>query len=251
MRISQSDDGLTKGQNFRYVLGTLDYQAPEQAVDSHEVDIRADIYGLGATLYFLLTGQPVFPEGTIAEKLSWHQRRQPRPISDYRADVPAGLTAIVDRMLAKSPSDRYQEPADVVDVLAEWTHEPIPPPSESELPRLSKAARALLDARPKPSPRASVSPSTRRGPSPAPAALPPAEKPVTIATDSARQAADPVPTKRLSRRRMALIASASVVALAVAGAGMAAWSRARQNPRRALPRPRPRPRRARRRSRRG
>ena len=185
VRISQSDDGLTKGQNFRYVLGTLDYQAPEQAVNSHDVDIRADIYSLGATLYFLLTGQPVFPEGTIAEKLSWHQRRQPRPISDYRADVPAGLIAVVNRMLAKSPSDRYQEPADVVDVLVEWTHEPIPAPSESELPRLSKAARVLLDARPKPSPRASVSSSTRRGPSPAPAALPPAEKPVMIATDSA------------------------------------------------------------------
>ena len=120
VRIFQSDDGLTQGQNFRYVLGTLDYQAPEQAVNSHAVDIRADIYSLGGTLYYLLTGQPMFPEGTIAEKLTWHQRRQPRPISEYRADVPAGLAAVVDRMMAKSPSDRYQEPAEVVAALAEW-----------------------------------------------------------------------------------------------------------------------------------
>ncbi len=111
VRIFQFDDGLTRGQNFRYVLGTLDYQAPEQAVNSHDVDIRADIYGLGATLYFLLTGQPLFPEGTIAEKLSWHQ--QPRASAARRVsrpDVPAGLAAVAERMLAKSPSDRYQEP---------------------------------------------------------------------------------------------------------------------------------------------
>ncbi len=223
VRIFQSDDGLTKGQNFRYVLGTIDYQAPEQAVDSHEVDIRADIYSLGATLYFLLTGQPVFPEGSIAEKLTWHQRRQPRPISDYRADVPAGLAAVVDRMLAKSPSDRYQEPVDVVEALGEWANEPVSPPSEAELPPLSKAARALLDSRPRRSPQA-VSASVRRGPSPAlavtPPALavtPPAEKPSAIATDSLGQTYDRVPTKPWFGRRSALIAATSVAALAFAG----------------------------------
>jgi serine/threonine protein kinase len=224
VRIFQSDDGLTKGQNFRYVLGTIDYQAPEQAVDSHEVDIRADIYSLGATFYFLLTGQTVFPEGSIAEKLTWHQRRQPRPISDYRDDVPAGLAAVVDRMMAKSPSDRYPEPADVVEALAEWAHEPIPPPSEAELPPLSKAARALLDSRPRRSPQ-EISSLARRGPSlglatppPALATPPPAaEKPAAIATDSAVRASDPVPTKPWLRRRTALIVAASVAAIAFAG----------------------------------
>ncbi len=208
VRIFQSDDGLTKGQNFRYVLGTIDYQAPEQAVDSHEVDIRADIYSLGATLYFLLTGQPVFPEGSIAEKLTWHQRRQPRPISEYRADVPAGLAAVFDRMMAKSPSDRYQEPAEVVEALAEWTHEPVPPPTEAELPPMSKAARALLDTRPRRSTQ-TVDSSVRRVPSPLLTALavtPPAVMVTPLAEEPAAPAADssrprPTPSRRPPRSR--------------------------------------------------
>jgi serine/threonine protein kinase len=214
VRIFQSDDGLTRGQNFRYVLGTLDYQAPEQAVDSHNVDIRADIYGLGATLYFLLTGQPVFPEGTIAEKLSWHQQRQPRPIGDYRADVPAGLSAVADRMMAKSPSDRYQEPADIVAALAEWAQERAYPPSEAELPRLSKAARTLLDARPRPSHPGADS-EARRLPSSGIAAPTPAKR-AAIAIDSGRRQADPVSNQPRFPRRGALIAAA-VAAIAMVG----------------------------------
>jgi tetratricopeptide (TPR) repeat protein len=213
VRIFQSDDGLTRGQNFRYVLGTLDYQAPEQAIDSHEVDIRADIYSLGGTLYFLLTGQPVFPEGTIAEKLSWHQRRQPRPIGDYRDDVPAGLVAIVDRMMAKSPSDRYQEPADVVAALEEWADQSLYPPSNAELPLLSRAARALLDARPRLS-QLGVDSAVRRL-TPAGLATPAPAKSAAIATPSHSPVADPVPTKPRFPRRKALIAAA-VAAIAIA-----------------------------------
>src|SRR5262245_47102122 len=66
------EDNLTR-QNDENVLGTADYLAPEQAMDSHTVDIRADIYSLGATFYFLLTGSPPFPEGSVAQKLIWHQ----------------------------------------------------------------------------------------------------------------------------------------------------------------------------------
>jgi serine/threonine protein kinase len=214
VRIFQSDDGLTRGQNFRYVLGTLDYQAPEQAIDSHEVDIRADIYGLGGTLYFLLTGQPVFPEGTIAEKLSWHQRRQPRPIGEYRADVPAGLTAVVDRMLAKSPSDRYQEPADVIAALEEWAGEPFYPPSDAELPTLSKATRTLLDSRPRLS-KPAMDSALRQAPPAVPVALASA-KAAAIPVQSVPPAADPIPTKRRFRRRNVVIA-AVVATLAVVG----------------------------------
>ena len=68
------DDILTKKYDEN-VLGTADYLAPEQALDSHTVDIRADIYSLGATFYFLLTGSAPFPEGTVAQKLIWHQNR--------------------------------------------------------------------------------------------------------------------------------------------------------------------------------
>ena len=68
------EDVLTKKYDEN-VLGTADYLAPEQALDSHAVDIRADIYSLGATFYFLLTGSPPFPEGSVAQKLIWHQNR--------------------------------------------------------------------------------------------------------------------------------------------------------------------------------
>src|SRR5437867_2930015 len=84
------EDILTKKYDEN-VLGTADYLAPEQALDSHGVDIRADIYSLGATFYYVLTGKTPFSEGTVAQKLIWHQTRQPKPIRALRPEVPAGL----------------------------------------------------------------------------------------------------------------------------------------------------------------
>ena len=102
------------------VLGTADYLAPEQALDSHDVDARADIYSLGQTFYFLLTGHPPFPEGTVAQRLMAHQMKAPEPIATTRPDVPPGLVAIIDKMIAKKPPDRYQTAKEVADTLAEW-----------------------------------------------------------------------------------------------------------------------------------
>src|SRR5207248_2822145 len=107
---------------------------------SHTVDIRADIYSLGGTFYFCLTGRAPFPEGKVAQKLIWHQVRQPTPVQSLRSDVPEGLAAVVVRMMAKSPEERYQTPAEVVEALAAFTAEPIAPPREEEMPRLSPAA---------------------------------------------------------------------------------------------------------------
>ncbi|HXG10002.1 MAG TPA: protein kinase [Gemmataceae bacterium] len=133
------EDILTKKYDEN-VLGTADYLAPEQALDSHGVDIRADIYSLGATFYFLLTGRTPFTEGTVAQKLIWHQTRQPKPIRSIRPEVPEGVVAIVEKMMAKDPNQRYQTPLEVVEALTPWTQTPIPPPPESEMPRLSLAA---------------------------------------------------------------------------------------------------------------
>lgn len=133
------DDHLTK-KFEENVLGTADYLAPEQAMDSTSVDIRADIYGLGGTFYFMLTGHPPFPEGTVAQKLLWHQTKPPKAITDYRKDVPPQLVAIVERMLAKEPGGRYQTPAELLNVLAPWVQTPIPPPTDAELPNVSVAA---------------------------------------------------------------------------------------------------------------
>src|SRR6516165_9091925 len=83
------EDILTKKYDEN-VLGTADYLAPEQALDSHGVDSRADIYSLGATFYFILSGRTPFTEGTVAQKLIWHQTRQPKRIKEVRPEVPEG-----------------------------------------------------------------------------------------------------------------------------------------------------------------
>ncbi|OAI53137.1 hypothetical protein AYO44_16265 [Planctomycetaceae bacterium SCGC AG-212-F19] len=99
------------------MMGTPDYLAPEQALDFHSADIRADIYSLGCTLYFLLVGRPPFAGGTLAQKLLRHQQAQPPDLRTLRPEVPAELGAVIYRMLAKAPSQRYQTPAEVVEAL--------------------------------------------------------------------------------------------------------------------------------------
>jgi serine/threonine protein kinase len=138
---SDDEDQLTLKYDEKNVLGTADYVAPEQALNSHEVDIRADIYSLGATCYFLLSGQPPFPGGKAAQKLIWHQTRMPKPLCDVRADVPIELSAVVQKMLAKDPRQRQQTPAEVAEALAPWTAATIPPPAPGEMPHLSPAVR--------------------------------------------------------------------------------------------------------------
>src|SRR5262249_47305601 len=85
----EEGDTLTRELEDRTVRGTADYLAPEQVTDSHHVDIRADIYSLGGTFYFLLVGQPPFGEGSLPQKLIWHQLRDPAPLRERRPDVPA------------------------------------------------------------------------------------------------------------------------------------------------------------------
>jgi serine/threonine protein kinase len=132
---NKQQDSVTEKYDDKCVLGTADYLAPEQAVSS-TVDIRADIYSLGGTLYFMLTGQTPFPDGTIAAKLVAHQTREPKPIEEYRSDVPAGILDVLQRMMAKEPEHRYQEPIEVADALAEWADLPIDPPPAKEMPGL-------------------------------------------------------------------------------------------------------------------
>ena len=102
------------------VLGTADYLAPEQAVDSHAVDERADIYSLGCTLYFALTGHPPFTDGTLVQRLLAHQTKAPPPIRKQRPDVPESLVAIVEKMMQKRKDDRYQSAAEVAAALSKW-----------------------------------------------------------------------------------------------------------------------------------
>ena len=133
-----ADDNLTR-QYDENILGTADYLSPEQAEDSHTVDIRSDLYSLGATFYFLLTGGPPFPEGTIPQKLIWVRGREPKAIRTIRPEVPEEVAAIVAKMMAKKPEDRYQTPGEVMAALSSWASTPIAPPSDREMPQLSPA----------------------------------------------------------------------------------------------------------------
>jgi serine/threonine protein kinase len=108
------------------MMGTPDYLAPEQALDFHAADIRADLYSLGCTFYYLLTGQPPFPGGTLAQKLLNHQNMPAPPVNPLRRDVPAAIARIVHRLLAKRPEDRYPTPADLVAELDVATGKPGP-----------------------------------------------------------------------------------------------------------------------------
>ena len=106
--------GLTKSGQM---LGTPDYVAPEQTLDAHQADIRADIYSLGCTLYFLLSGGPPFQEQSLYAILEAHHKRDAKSLNLLRPDVPAELAAIVAKMMAKDPAMRYQTPGEVAKAL--------------------------------------------------------------------------------------------------------------------------------------
>ena len=79
-------------------MGTADYIAPEQTRSSHACDIRADIYGLGCTLYHLLSGRVPFPDGTVVDKMIRHSMDEPEPLRNLRHDVPWELAKVVDKI---------------------------------------------------------------------------------------------------------------------------------------------------------
>jgi serine/threonine protein kinase/outer membrane biosynthesis protein TonB len=112
-------DGSSSDSNEN-IVGTIDYIAPEQALEAEDLDHRADIYSLGCTLYFLLTSRPPFGDGTLAQRIMKHQTQTPRPISDTRSGVPDELAAVCSKMMAKKPEDRFQNAADVARALETW-----------------------------------------------------------------------------------------------------------------------------------
>ena len=218
----ESDDLSVPG--LASPLGTAEYIAPEQALDSHAADIRADIYSLGATFYFLLAGHSPFHKGTALEKMLSHQTRQPRPIRELRPEAPPGLAAVIERMMAKEPAERYQTPAQAAEALAAWTKAPIPPPPQEEMPespppvagawqaetarRFSRGPLRRLPFAARPAPRRRKTATPRRGRPPVPFCTRPAEFGQTPGVDSdillgraGPRPADPLSANRERGRR--------------------------------------------------
>jgi serine/threonine-protein kinase len=140
-QMDAEDDELTA---TGITLGTFDYISPEQARDPRSADARSDIYSLGCTLFFMLTGQAPFAQGTALQKLLQHQSERPPDLRTFRSDVPDSVVRLLRRMLAKAPGDRQQTPVDLVGELSEIVEElgsPLPyaaaslpwnPPTRSE-----------------------------------------------------------------------------------------------------------------------
>lgn len=98
-------------------LGTFDYISPEQARDPRNADIRSDIYSLGCTFFYMLAGRPPFPEGTVLQKLLQHQGDDPPDIRAFQPTIPLEVAQIIQKMMAKDPRQRYQDPNALLDAL--------------------------------------------------------------------------------------------------------------------------------------
>ncbi|MDR3199349.1 MAG: serine/threonine protein kinase [Planctomycetaceae bacterium] len=111
---SESKEDLTASG---VTLGTFDYISPEQARDPRSADIRSDIYSLGCTFFFMLSGRPPFPEGTVLQKLLQHQGDEPPDIRGFQPNIPAEVALLIQKMMAKDPRQRFQTPATLIESL--------------------------------------------------------------------------------------------------------------------------------------
>jgi eukaryotic-like serine/threonine-protein kinase len=116
------DDGTARKHTIltsaNTIMGTPDFVSPEQARDMHKVDIRSDLYCLGCTFYYLLTGRVPFPGGAPMDKLIRHNSHEPTPVEELRPEVTPAVAEILRRLMAKKPEARFQTPAELATALA-------------------------------------------------------------------------------------------------------------------------------------
>ena len=158
MNTDEDEESLTVLHNEK-VMGTADYLSPEQAVNSHEVDLRSDIYSLGCTLFYLLTARAPFNEGSLAQRIAKHQTQPPPHVSDLREDCPRELSDICYRMMEKKPENRFADCRQVETALQRflehWRANPNPeqepdegttpnPTGEPEKPAVPPAVNVAL-----------------------------------------------------------------------------------------------------------
>jgi tRNA A-37 threonylcarbamoyl transferase component Bud32 len=140
----QADRTVVGGQG--YIVGTLDYLAPEQADDAFTVDLRSDIYALGCTLYFALTKQPPFPGGNALQKLLRHRTDTSVSVCRLNPEAPPEMAALVDKMMAKRKEERFATCAQVREALAAWA--PSSPHAPAKVEPLAKPVAAASPAAP-------------------------------------------------------------------------------------------------------
>jgi serine/threonine protein kinase len=129
-----------------YVVGTMDYLAPEQAENAARVDARSDVYALGCTLYFALTGQPPFPGGTPLEKIQRHRTEEPTPVPQRNPNVPPAFIGLLRKMMAKNPEHRLASAAEVREKLLSWASQDGVQPLDQQGDREYRAAVAALES---------------------------------------------------------------------------------------------------------
>lgn len=144
--VAESLSTLTQGGA---VIGTADYVAPEQLEDPHGADIRADLYSLGCTFYFLLTGQVPFPGGSMLSKLDKQRWHAPTALTHLRGDIPPAVARVVEKLMAKTPAERFQTPGALAEALAVLTRHgyedpPAPRIELREIRRMTGHADAVL-----------------------------------------------------------------------------------------------------------
>ncbi len=180
---NQLDGGLTgTGQ----MLGTPQYIAPEQIENAATAGIQADIYSLGCTLYYLLSGSPPFDDKpSLYAILHAHQVEPARPLNEIRPEVPAEVVAIVDKMMAKSPGQRYQQPGEVAQALAPFFKSGIKPIQTSGVP-VSQLAPGAAEVNVQQSPRQETKVETQAGNIQARETVVPPSKPAGPAAPNAK-----------------------------------------------------------------
>ncbi len=231
------NEGLTTRFDQNTVIGTVDFISPEQVANSSKVDCRSDIYSLGCTMYFVLTGRVPYPDMSLAQKMFAHQNQDMEPIGKLRPKLPSALVAIIERMTEKCPEDRYQTPAEIVAALARWTAKPLSSPPREQMPqhpashyRLGLTRPPAGPAAPAQTPKPGSSSETPRESSPGDwrdAEMPPSDE--ILSLDGAELAPtknDPALRTRQAPRRNRLGGALAVAALLLAIAGGVSWWRA-------------------------
>ena len=117
-RAIADEGGLTQSNT---IVGTVDYASPEQLADASSADRRSDLYSVGCSIHFAITGAPPFEGGDIVSKIFRHRMDDPRPLDRIRPEVPAAFAAIVVKAMAKLPKERHQDAEELSRDLQHWS----------------------------------------------------------------------------------------------------------------------------------